>query len=117
LFKQAKKILLCQLTKNLSIFYPKTWYGTKLSEKRVGDPGKTYPGSRGKKKHRIPEPDPQHSGPAFLFYTLFIIRGYSNIFTFSSREFFSHATLILCHGEAKNYVQISIATHVNLCGF
>ncbi len=37
---------------------------TKLSKKRVWDPGsgKTYSGSRiqGSKKHRIPDPDPQH---------------------------------------------------------
>ncbi len=52
-----------QFSKNYRTFYPKNCH-TKLSKIWFGirDPEKTYSGSRiqGSKRHRIPDPDPQH---------------------------------------------------------
>jgi hypothetical protein len=52
-----------QFSKNFKTFYPKNCqkYGF-----GIRDPEKTYSGSRiqGSKRHRIPDPDPQHSSMA-----------------------------------------------------
>ncbi len=50
-------------------FYQKNFYylcsqkygfGIRDTVSGIQDPEKTYPGSRGLKRHRIPDPDPQH---------------------------------------------------------
>ncbi len=70
IFEMLKKKNLGQFSKKYKTFYPKKLslssqkYGFGIRDPRSGirDPAKTYSGSPipGSKRHRIPDPDPQH---------------------------------------------------------
>ncbi len=65
LFLKCRKNFLGQFSKNYRTFYPKNCQEALKNmglESGIRDPEKTYPGSRiqGSKRHRIPDPDPQH---------------------------------------------------------
>ncbi len=60
--KPIFKELLKFLPKKLSLSSQKYWFGIRYLGSEIRDPEKTYSGSRiqGSKRHRIPDPDPQH---------------------------------------------------------